>query len=122
MRVSANRRNVILGIAISLGVLQFLGSILWMHGGAGIYGSPLTGDPSWSRLVNGFLLAGPMSLLPASISAIGRPRLAGVWLVITAIVAAWLAVLVMTPAQPEIWITDRASSPDAESLSFYVFK
>ena len=122
MKDNTVRRRVLLRIAISLGVLQFLGGIFFLFGGG--LGVPLLPgtDAAWDLLLIRFLLTGPMSLLPASVLAIWSPRLAGVWLVITAMGSVWLAVLVMTPAEPDVWIMDRASWPNAVSLPFFIFK
>ena len=122
MKNNTARIRVLLRTAISLGVVQFLaGGFLLCGGGPGASLLPGT-NAAWDRLLIGFLLTGPMSLLPASVLAIWRPRLAGFWLVVTAMSSAGFAVLVMTPAQPDVWAMDRAMWPDAESLSFYTFK
>jgi hypothetical protein len=54
-------------IALTFGVLEFLGYGFWCIAGLGIYGSPLAGmsldelDTAWQ-----FLLLGPFSFLPAA--------------------------------------------------------
>ncbi len=44
-----------------------------------------------------FLMLGPMSLLPASLLAVWRPRLGAVWSIVTAVGSAMAAILVMAP-------------------------
>jgi hypothetical protein len=62
-----------------------------------------------------FLLAGPMTILLASVLAIWRPLWAGIWLMLGGVASAVLAVVVMTPT-PETW------TPGGDSLGFYAFK
>ena len=75
-------------------------------GGAGIYGSPLHGAGSWANFLRLFLLTGPMTLFPASLLAIWRPRSAGIWLVFASFVSAVFAVLVMRPLPTDLVSSD----------------
>jgi|RhiMetdeSRZDD1v2_1073273.scaffolds.fasta_scaffold235184_2 hypothetical protein len=110
-------RTVMVFTGVALGGVEFVGACLWAIGGAGIYGSPLGGGP-WANRVIVFLLTGPMSLLPASVLAIWRPRWAGVWLTVTAVASAIAAVRVMDPLLPGAgeW------SPGRDSVGYYTFK
>lgn len=78
-------------VSLCLGVLAFLGTALWCVGGAGMYGSPLAGI-SGKELVKvwAFLLVGPLSILPAAILAIHRPRWGGLWSIVGGLLSGYL--------------------------------
>ena len=111
-------RPLVLGIAVSLGSLQFVGGIWWALAGTRIFGSPLQRVGPWEIRVLLFLATGPMSLLPACVLAIWRPRLGGIWLTVTAVVSAIAAVLVMHPLLPG----EGEWSPGGDSVAYYTLK
>ena len=92
-------RKIALSTAIVLGVLEVVGFGCWAvfasaFGGGGV---KLWGGITWSMWILLFFLAGPITLLLASILANSRPLEAGIWLVLGGVASAVLAVVVMSP-------------------------
>ncbi len=85
-------RRLILDIACVIGLIEFVGGVLWTIG-AGVFG----GSQAYWLCVYFFMLTGPMTLLPASLLAFKQPRWAGRWLIASAFVSGLAAVLVMMP-------------------------
>ena len=80
-------------VGLVLGILELTGAVLWCIAGAGIYGSPLVGMSGGELMkVLAFLLAGPVSVLPAAMLARYRPRLSGLWLIGGGLYSAYLIV------------------------------
>jgi hypothetical protein len=74
-----------------LGILELIGAVLWCVAGAGIYGSPLAGlDREELLKVSAFLLAGPLSVLPAVILARYHPMWGSLWLVVGGLISGYL--------------------------------
>jgi hypothetical protein len=90
------RRSV--KILICIGIVTCSGGVLWLFGGAGIYGSPvagsfhvdaLTGYPNyWAFWMMWVVIAGPISLLPCAYLEWRFPRVGAVAMIISAIFVA----------------------------------
>jgi hypothetical protein len=81
----------VFGLLIFVGSVEFLGAVLWA-----IFALPYGLDHRiWVLLVALFLLTGPMAMLPGTLLAILRPRLAGTLLIAASFVGAVVAVIVM---------------------------
>lgn len=75
-------------IYLGLGVVCFIGGVLWLIGGAGIFGSPVSGAFSvdeltgyanyWAFWMMWVVVAGPIALLPCMILEWWRPRVGAV--------------------------------------------
>jgi hypothetical protein len=83
-------------VGLSLGILELIGAALWCVAGAGIYGSPLAGmDREELLKVSAFLLAGPLSVLPAAILARNQPWWGGLWLVVGGFLSGYLIMFII---------------------------
>jgi hypothetical protein len=82
-------------IAIALGAITFAGGILWLWGGALMYGSPITGAFSgrlignyWEFWILWVVIAGPIALLPYALLERYFPRLGAIAMIVAAIFVA----------------------------------
>lgn len=81
-------------IYFGLGVVTFLGGILWLIGGAGIFGSPVSGAFGvdaltgyanyWAFWMLWAVVAGPIAFLPCMILEWRRPRWGALALIVAA--------------------------------------
>lgn len=86
----------LLDFATWLGVITFIGGLLWMFAGAGIYGSPLGGlsapwdrpGAKWAFWILLVVICGPLALLPCALLERGWPRAGAIAMAAGAILAA----------------------------------
>jgi hypothetical protein len=103
-------RRVVFGLLIFVGSVEFLGAMLWV-----IFALPYALDHRiWVLLVVLFLFTGPMAMLPGTLLAIFRPRLAGTLLIAASFVGAVVAEIVMWDPGAE-W-----SGPPGERMPFAI--
>lgn len=85
-------------ISIIFGTITLIGGGLWVYGGAGLYGSPVTGslqvDPLtgftnyWNYWILWVVIAGPVALLPCALLERFFPRVGSVAMVVAALFVA----------------------------------
>jgi hypothetical protein len=73
-------------IGLTFGVLEFTGAVLWC------VVIPFTVVDAKS---GAFLIAGPLSVLPASILACYRPRWGGLWLIVGGVLSGYLIMFII---------------------------
>ena len=65
----------LLRFVVGMGIITFVGGVLWIFVGAGIYGSPLSGlfsssdnpDANWGTWILCVVVAGPLAVLPCAL-------------------------------------------------------
>jgi len=116
-RLNQPARAVALFTAATIGAVEVVGYGLWAGFAAAFGGGEvlLRGGITWAHWIRLFFLAGPLTLLVASVVAMWCPRFGGILLAVGGIASAVLGILVMTP-MPSTW------SPGGDSLVFYAFK
>lgn len=71
-------RSAILAVSMALGVLGGLGTAAFVLGGAGMFGSPFSGDPYFQLTLLAVLAFCPLAILPCTILEWWRPRVGAV--------------------------------------------
>jgi hypothetical protein len=86
-------RPLVLVISLATGALTFVGSVLFLFIGAGMYGSPLAGDVWFNTTLFLIVLFGPMAVLPCALVEKWWPTWGGVALCNLSIPVVFLLIL-----------------------------